>query len=144
MSDRQQDSVGRDHDLDGHSPIELRRVRNRRELRVCGNHYGKCGRDGEQYRAVHEFNALHRRAGWRNVWCDGPDAAQDVKGSGEDNLWPLSGLGAQPGLGNTTGHTVGGTGTGSSQALTVYGRVASQTTPSAGSYSDSVVVTVTY
>jgi spore coat protein U-like protein len=48
------------------------------------------------------------------------------------------------GWGNTTGQTVGGTGTGSSQALTVYGRVASQTTPSAGSYSDSVVVTVTY
>jgi spore coat protein U-like protein len=41
-------------------------------------------------------------------------------------------------------NTVGGTGTGSGQALTVYGRVASQTTPSPGTYTDSVVVTVTY
>jgi spore coat protein U-like protein len=47
--------------------------------------------------------------------------------------------------GSTSGaNTVGGTGTGSSQGLTVYGRVASQTTPSPGSYTDSVVVTVTY
>jgi spore coat protein U-like protein len=37
-----------------------------------------------------------------------------------------------------------GTGSGSGQALTVYGRVGSQTTPSPGAYSDSVVVTVTY
>jgi spore coat protein U-like protein len=47
--------------------------------------------------------------------------------------------------GSTSGtNTVGGTGTGSNQALTVYGRVASQTTPSPGTYTDSVVVTVTY
>jgi spore coat protein U-like protein len=47
--------------------------------------------------------------------------------------------------GSTTGtNTVAGTGTGGNQALTVYGRVASQTTPSPGTYTDSVVVTVTY
>jgi len=47
--------------------------------------------------------------------------------------------------GSTAGsNTVAGTGTGSGQALTVYGRVASQTTPSPGTYTDSVVVTVTY
>jgi spore coat protein U domain-containing protein, fimbrial subunit CupE1/2/3/6 len=47
--------------------------------------------------------------------------------------------------GSTTGtNTVGGTGAGSNQSLTVYGRVASQTTPSPGTYTDSVVVTVTY
>ena len=47
--------------------------------------------------------------------------------------------------GNTIGsNTESATGTGSGQALTVYGRVGSQTTPSPGSYSDSVVVTVTY
>jgi spore coat protein U-like protein len=47
--------------------------------------------------------------------------------------------------GNTVGtNTESGTGTGSGQALTVYGRVGSQTTPSPGAYSDSVVVTVTY
>jgi len=47
--------------------------------------------------------------------------------------------------GSTVGtNTVAGTGSGSNQALTVYGRVAAQTTPSPGSYTDSVVVTVTY
>lgn len=47
--------------------------------------------------------------------------------------------------GNTIGtNTESGTGSGSGQGLTVYGRVSSQTTPSPGSYSDSVVVTVTY
>jgi spore coat protein U-like protein len=42
------------------------------------------------------------------------------------------------------GNTAGGTGSGGSQALTVYGRVASQATPSPGTYTDTVVVTVTY
>lgn len=47
--------------------------------------------------------------------------------------------------GNTVGtNTVGGTGTGSSQSLTVYGRVPVQATPVAGTYSDTVLVTVTY
>ncbi len=51
---------------------------------------------------------------------------------------------AQP-WGNTIGtNTVAGTGTGLSQANTVYGRVPSQTTGSPGSYSDTIVVTVTY
>jgi spore coat protein U-like protein len=47
--------------------------------------------------------------------------------------------------GSTSGsNTVSGTGTGSSQALTVYGRVAAQTTPSPGVYTDSVILTLTY
>jgi spore coat protein U-like protein len=47
--------------------------------------------------------------------------------------------------GSTTGtNTIAGTRTGGNQALTVYGRVASQTTPTPGTYTDSVVVTVTY
>lgn len=37
-----------------------------------------------------------------------------------------------------------GTGSGTQQALTVYGRVPPQTTPSAGVYTDTVVVNVTY
>ena len=37
-----------------------------------------------------------------------------------------------------------GAGMGTPQVLTVYGRVASQTTPSPGTYNDSVIVTVTY
>jgi len=45
---------------------------------------------------------------------------------------------------NTPGSTVAGTGTGSAQLLTVYGRVPPQTTPSSGIYTDTVVVTLTY
>jgi spore coat protein U-like protein len=40
--------------------------------------------------------------------------------------------------------TVAGSGNGSNQALTVYGRVPGQTTPSAGTYNDTITVTVTY
>ena len=40
--------------------------------------------------------------------------------------------------------TVAGTGNGSAQTLTIYGRVPAQTIGSAGSYSDTVTVTVTY
>jgi spore coat protein U domain-containing protein, fimbrial subunit CupE1/2/3/6 len=47
--------------------------------------------------------------------------------------------------GNTVGtNTASGTGTGVTQSQTVYGRIAAQTTPKPGSYSDSVVVTVGY
>lgn len=45
---------------------------------------------------------------------------------------------------NTPGSTVGGSGTGAGQLLTVYGRVPPQTTPSPGIYTDTVVVTLTY
>jgi spore coat protein U-like protein len=51
---------------------------------------------------------------------------------------------AQP-WGSTIGtDTVAGTGTGLSQNITVYGRVPAQTTGSPGTYSDTIVVTVTY
>ncbi len=40
--------------------------------------------------------------------------------------------------------TVAGNGNGANQALTVYGRVPGQTTPSAGTYNDTITVTVTY
>jgi len=43
---------------------------------------------------------------------------------------------------NTTGQT--GTGNGADQWYTVYGRVPSQTTPAAGSYTDTVNVTVSW
>jgi spore coat protein U-like protein len=48
--------------------------------------------------------------------------------------------------GDGTGSTVPvtGTGTGSSQAITVYARVLPQTTPAAGTYSDLIVATITY
>jgi spore coat protein U-like protein len=40
--------------------------------------------------------------------------------------------------------TVAGSGSGANQTLTVYGRVPNQTTPSAGTYNDTITVTVTY
>ena len=40
--------------------------------------------------------------------------------------------------------TVAGTGNGSAQNYTVYGRIPTQTTPAPGSYSDTITVTVTY
>jgi spore coat protein U-like protein len=40
--------------------------------------------------------------------------------------------------------TVAGTGTGATQAFTVYGRVPSQSTPPAAVYNDTITVTVTY
>jgi spore coat protein U domain-containing protein, fimbrial subunit CupE1/2/3/6 len=47
--------------------------------------------------------------------------------------------------GNTVGtNTAAGTGTGSTQSLTVYGQVPVQATPPAGTYNDTIVVTVTY
>lgn len=47
--------------------------------------------------------------------------------------------------GNTQGSdTVAGTGTGSAQNVTIYGRVAPQPTPRAGAYSDTVTVTIYY
>jgi len=47
--------------------------------------------------------------------------------------------------GSTIGtNTTSGTGTGTTQNQTVYGRVAAQTTPAPGTYTDSVVVTVGY
>lgn len=47
--------------------------------------------------------------------------------------------------GSTVGvDTVAGTGTGSQQSITVYGRLPVQAVPGSGTYSDSVVVTLTY
>jgi spore coat protein U-like protein len=40
--------------------------------------------------------------------------------------------------------TVSGTGDGSTQVLTIYGRIPTQTTPTAGTYTDTVEVSVTY
>ncbi len=48
------------------------------------------------------------------------------------------------GNGTTFGAQVSGTGTGSNQTLTAYGRVPSGQSPTPGSYTDTVVVTITY
>ena len=48
-------------------------------------------------------------------------------------------------FGSTTGtDTLSGTGTGLAQSIIVYGRVPPQTTPNPGTYTDTIVVTITY
>lgn len=44
----------------------------------------------------------------------------------------------------TSTDTVSGTGTGAAQILNVYGRVPPQSTPTAGTYNDTVAITITY
>lgn len=56
----------------------------------------------------------------------------------------LSGSFTGTNWGNTTGSWVTGTGNGAAQTLTVYGVVAGNLFPTAGAYSDSVTVTLTY
>lgn len=46
--------------------------------------------------------------------------------------------------GSTSPHLYSGTGNGGTQAITVYGRVAVQATPPPGTYSDTIVATITY
>ncbi|QTK82864.1 Sigma-fimbriae tip adhesin [Agrobacterium tumefaciens] len=53
--------------------------------------------------------------------------------AGRTNVW-----------GSAAGQIAAGTGTGSLQSLTVYGRVPAQNTPAPGNYADTVVVTVNY
>jgi spore coat protein U-like protein len=56
----------------------------------------------------------------------------------------LSGSFTGTNWGNSSGSWVSGTGNGSAQTLTVYGVVAAGLYPTAGSYGDSVTVTLTY
>jgi spore coat protein U-like protein len=66
-------------------------------------------------------------------------------GSALVNYSLYSNSGRTTNWGNTVGtDTVAGTGTGSAQSLTVYGRIPPQTTPAPGTYNDTIVVTLTY
>ena len=61
------------------------------------------------------------------------------------NLYTSSAYTTVWGDGTGSTATIGGTGSGSAQSVTVYGRVAAgQTTVPAGSYADTVAVTITY
>ena len=61
------------------------------------------------------------------------------------NLYTDSARTSVWGDGTGSTNTIGGTGTGGSQAVTVYGRVSlGQTGVPAGSYADTVAVTITY
>jgi spore coat protein U-like protein len=66
-------------------------------------------------------------------------------GSALINYSLFSDSGRTTNWGNTVGtDTVAATGNGSAQPFTVYGRIPAQTSPAAGSYSDTITVTVTY
>src|SRR5262249_5642734 len=51
---------------------------------------------------------------------------------------------AQPWGATVATNTATGTGSGLSQGMTVYGRIAPQTTPKPGAYSDTIVTTIAY
>lgn len=76
----------------------------------------------------------------------GPTAREMRKGSEKVvyGLYQNAARNLPWGDGVVPGETVSGTGDGAAQSLGVYGRVPVQSTPSAGTYSDTVVVTVTY
>jgi spore coat protein U domain-containing protein, fimbrial subunit CupE1/2/3/6 len=67
-----------------------------------------------------------------------------TSGSNTVNYSLYSDTGRSVVWGNTSSNMVGATGNGASQTYTVYGRVPSQTTPAAGSYTDTITVTVNY
>lgn len=72
-------------------------------------------------------------------------ARKMISGSNTVTYSLYSNIGRTTVWGNTIGtDTVTGTGTGSNQSLTVYGRVPVQSTPVGATYTDTVIVTVTF
>jgi spore coat protein U-like protein len=68
-----------------------------------------------------------------------------TSGANTINYQLYSDAGHTTNWGNTVGtDVVTGTGTGGNQANTVYGRIASGLSPASGSYTDSVVATITF
>ncbi len=66
-------------------------------------------------------------------------------GSALINYSLFSDSGRTTNWGNTVGtDTVAATGNGSAQPFTVYGRIPAQTSPAAGTYTDTITITVTY
>lgn len=90
--------------------------------------------NGTAYR-VGLDNGLHATGNTRRMQGPGGFVAYELyRNNGRSQRW-----------GNNQGvDTVNGTGNGSTQNRTVYGRVPSQVTPSAGTYRDTITVTVTY
>lgn len=73
-----------------------------------------------------------------------PTTRRMLKGSEFVTYGLYQDLARTQGWGDTVGTMPGGTGTGLTQNYTVYGRVPPQTTPSVGTYNDTVAVTITY
>ncbi|MGB8635102.1 MAG: spore coat U domain-containing protein [Rhodanobacteraceae bacterium] len=80
-------------------------------------------------------NGMHASGNTRRMQGPGGYVQYELyRNNGRSQRW-----GNNPGT-----DTVNGTGNGGSQNRTVYGRVPSQITPSAGTYSDTITVSVTY
>ena len=60
------------------------------------------------------------------------------------NLYQDAGRTQSWGDGGATGNVLSGTGTGNDEEVVVYGRVPAQTTPVAGTYTDTVQVTIAW
>lgn len=74
-----------------------------------------------------------------------PTARKMAKGAEQITYGLFQNAGRTIAWGDTIGaDTVAGSGSGTAQNLPVYGRVPPQTTPTAGVYTDTIVVTVTY
>ena len=73
-----------------------------------------------------------------------PTARKMTKGTETVTYGLYSDVNRAVAWGTGAGQTVSGAGTGNAASIPVYGRIPSQTTPSAGVYNDTVVVTVTY
>ena len=85
------------------------------------------------------FGAFGRQCGRRD------DLVARHEGSGRHHYSLYQDSARTQNWGSSIGvDTVAGTGTGLTQSVSVYGRVAAQTTPAAGTYTDTIVVTVTY
>jgi spore coat protein U-like protein len=79
-----------------------------------------------------------------NANATDPTQRKMANGSSQITYGLYQSNGASSPWGNTSSNWVSGTGSGSGQALTVYGRVPIQTTPAPAVYSDTIVATVTY
>lgn len=80
-------------------------------------------------------NGMHAAGNTRRMQGPGGFITYELyRDSGHNQRW-----GNYPGV-----DTVNGSGNGTAQTRTVYGRVPSQITPNAGTYSDTITVTVTY
>jgi spore coat protein U-like protein len=79
-----------------------------------------------------------------NANASDPTQRKMSNGSSQITYGLYQSNGASSPWGNTSSNWVSGTGSGSGQALTVFGRLPVQTTPVPGAYSDTIVATVTY
>lgn len=89
-------------------------------------------------------NQLPYTVGLSSASGQSPTALQMSNGGKKLNYAVYQNSSRTTGWGNVAGSWVSGTGTATSQSLTVYGRLPIQTLPPTGTYTDTISVTVTY